>query len=298
VTAAAPAHAITIRVPAGAISQFASIGLGMVSALLLLFVVQLVGISQLQHTMSQATLYAQLRLSLAQGSTPVAAADRKERLTALGTPVAAMTFPTLGIQHEVVVEGSAPGQTMLGIAHRRDTVMPCQVGSSVLMARAGSYGGIGGSWKALKAGQTFSVVMGQGRCTYRVMDLREVHDKAPAAPTGRQGRLVLTTASGSPFMPTEVERIDARLITPAFDRSQSVLQQGSLPDSEAAMGVNTDQMTALVLLLEALAVVAAAGTWLWRRWGRWQAWIVVAPLALALGLLVCGNVTQLLPNLL
>jgi sortase A len=297
VTVAAPARDLTIRVPAGAIAQFASTMLALVSALLLLFVIQLVGISQLQHSMSQVSLYQQLRLSLAQGSTPVAAA-KKNALTPLGTPIAAMSFPTIGIGHEVVVEGSGARQTMLGIAHRRDTVMPCQVGSSVLMARDGAYGAVGSRWKDLRAGQRFTVVMGQGRCTYQVTGIRDARDLAPAPPTGRQGRLVLTTAAGLPFMPTEVTRVDARLVTPAFDRSQVTLPAGSLPDAELAMGTDTGQLTGLVLLLEALVVVAGLAAWLWRRWGRWQAWIAFTPPVLALGLLVVGNLTSLLPNLL
>jgi sortase A len=57
-------------------------------------------------------------------------------------------------------------------------------------------------------------------------------------------------------------------------------------------------MSALVLLLEALAVVVIGGTWMWRRWGRWQSWIVVGPPALALALLITTNVSLLFPNLL
>ncbi len=54
----------------------------------------------------------------------------------------------------------------------------------------------------------------------------------------------------------------------------------------------------LILLLEALIGAAIAVTWMWRRWGRWQTWIVGVPVLGALAVITSNSVTQwLLPNL-
>jgi sortase A len=288
----------TVWVEASPGAQATSLLLAMICGVILFLLINLAFVSQLEHYTTQKALYSQLRLTLAEGSTPVAPLSSRGKLAALGAPVAVMQFPTVGIGQEVVVEGTTGAQTMDGIGHRRDSVLPCQTGTSVLMARAGSYGAVGAAWAQLSPGDTFTVTMGQGSCTYQVMDHRNAGDKAPPAPVDKEGRVVLTTASGAPFMPTDVLRIDAKLTTDSFARSGNVFPQGSLPDSEAAMGADASQLFGLLLLLEVLVALALAGTWLWRRWGRWQTWIVITPLALAFGLLAATNLNYLLPNLL
>jgi sortase A len=280
------------------VQQAISVGLGMLSGILIFLLINLTCVSQLQHITSQAHLYSQLRLTLAQGSTPVAPTTKSGAVVALGTPVAVLSAPSIGIGREVIVEGSASEQTMEGIGHRRDTVLPCQVGSSVLMARSGAYGGIGDSWTRLQNGDRFTIMMGQGSCTYQVTGMRYAGDKAPPAPTGRQGALTLVTASGLPFVPLGLVRIDAALVSKSYDRPSIVFPSGALPAAEQPMGVDTSQLFAITILLEALVGLAIGATWLWRRWGKWQTWIVVTPLALAAGFLTATNFDYLLPNLL
>lgn len=292
-----PARAVT-WVDAPPTAQATSVLLLMVSGALLFFLVNIVFVSHLENYTSQQSLYSQLRLSLAEGSTPVGPLGSNGQIVAGGTPVAVMNAPAIGLGREVVVEGTASAQTMIGIGHRRDSVLPCQRGSSVLFARSGAYGGAGNLWAKLSPGNRFSVTMGEGHCTYEVMDQRVSGDTAPQAPTGGDGRLVLTTAAGHPFMPTGVLRIDAKLVTKAFDPPASVVPVGSLPSAEAAMGTDTSNLFALVLLLEGLVAVAIGATWLWHRSGRWQTWILVAPVAVTLGLLTASSIDYLLPNLL
>lgn len=286
------------RVPAPPWARGMAMLLAMISAGMLLFAVDLLLISPEQHKTVQAQLYGQLRLQLAEGSAPVSPVTSDGKVLPLGSPVAVFDFSTIGIHREVAVEGTGSGQTMEGIGHRRDTAMPCQVGTSVLMARDGAFGAVGGAWKWLAPGDQFTVTMGQGQCTYEVLAQRSTGDAAPVAPTGREGRIVLTTAAGAPFMPTDVQRVDAELVTPAFDRPTAQIPVGSLPSSELAMGSDDGQLFGLVLLLEALAAVIITGMWLWRRWNHWQTWIAVGPLVLALGLLCAHSATYLLPNLL
>jgi sortase A len=279
-------------------NQALSLILVMISFTILFLLVNLVFVSQVEHYTSQKSLYSQLRLTLAEGATPVAAVTHGGALVAPGTPVAVMNAVKFGISREVVVEGTAAGQTMKGIGHRRDTVMPCQVGSSVLMARSGAYGGVGSKWAKFQPGNRFTITMGQGVCTYEVTGLRNPGDAAPPLPVGREGHLTLMTAAGRPFMPTEVLRIDAKLVSHAYNKSVSAIPAGAIPTSELPMGIDTGNVFALVLLLEALVAVAIGATWLWHRWGRWQTWIVAGPVGLALGLATASSVDYLLPNLL
>ncbi len=296
---AVPAGARPVRwVDAPPVQQAVSITLAMFSAVLLLLLLNLTLVSQLQHVSSQAHLYDSLRLNLAQGSTPVAPTTKKGAVVPLGTPVAVMSAPQVGIAHEVIVEGSSSQQTMVGIGHRRDTVLPCQVGSSVLLARSGAYGGAGDSWMQLQNGDRFKVTMGQGACTYQVTGMRYAGAKAPPAPTGRGGSLTLVTASGVPFVPTGLVRIDATLVSDSLDRPGVVFPSGALPASEQPLGVDTTQLFPLTMLIEALVALAIAATWLWRKWGRGKTWIVITPLALAVGFLAANNFDLLLPNLL
>ncbi|MGD8193448.1 sortase [Herbiconiux sp. P18] len=279
--------------------KWLSLVLTMASVTIIALLVNVTFISQVQHYASQAALYEQIRLSLAQGAAPTGPLNSDGTLVTPGTPIAVLSAPDIGIGHEVVVEGTASAQTMVGIGHRRDTALPCQLGTAVLMARAGAYGGVGQSFKNLAVGSTFTVSMGQGTCTYEVTGSRMPGDQAPPAPVGTEGRLTLTTASGYPFFPTEVYRVDARLVGDGLGRPAVGLPTGALPTSEAAMGVDTSNLFGLVLLLQLLVGLAIGTTLLWKRWGRWQAWIICGPAVLAVGILAAGAVNQwLLPNLL
>ncbi len=276
-----------------------ALGLAILSATIVLLLVNLVGVSQLEHFLSQKNLYAQLRLSVAEGSVPVSPLDNRGHVVAPGTPVAVMRAPSFGIGQEVIVQGTAGAQTQEGIGHLRSTVLPCQAGTSTLLARAGSYGFVGSLWQRMSLGSRFSVQTGQGACTYQVIDKRTAGDPAPALPTGHQGRLTLMTASGTPFMPTGVLRIDAMTVGDAFDAPNVSTPSTSVPDSEQPMATDPTNAFALVLLLELLVAGSIGATWLWKRWGAWQTWIVAAPVLGVVFLLCATCVNQLvLPNLL
>jgi len=277
--------------------QAVSVALTMLCGILLTLLVNLTSVSQLQHVASQHHLYDQLRLSLAQGSTPVAPITKSGKVVPLGTPVAVMTAPEIGLAHEVVVEGSGSAQTMAGIGHRRDTVLPCQVGSSVLMARSAGYGGVGAAWSRLQNGDRFTVTMGQGSCTYQVVGERTAGDHAPQPPTGRGGALTLVTATGYPYAPTGVLRIDTALVSDSFDAPGVVFPAGSLPAAEEPMGVDYTQTLPLLIFGEILVGLAIGAVWLWRTWGRAPAFIVITPLALAALFLTARYIDLMLPNL-
>ncbi|MET7476017.1 sortase [Streptomyces sp. NPDC005648] len=267
------------------------------AALLLGVTAQLLLVSGVQEHSAQHAAYDELRGRLALGTAPVAQTDQQGALLAPGTPVGLIDIPRLGMS-QVVLEGTDSSVLTDGPGHRRDTPMPGQAGTSVLMGRAAAYGGPFGTLGSLAEGDRFTVTTGQGRATYQVLDVRRAGDPAPPAVAGGSGRLVLVTATGPRFVPSGVLRVDADLVSRAFQTPQAVIRSGTLPASEEPLARPSGVPWPLVMWLQALLLAAVAAVWAWHRWGRHQTWIVFAPLVAVLGLQVATRTTELLPNLL
>ncbi|MFC4035912.1 sortase [Streptomyces polygonati] len=283
-----------VALPAG--PQLARGALLTLAALLLGLTAQILLISPLQHRAAQQRAFDELREQLALGTAPVAQTDRNGHLLAPGTPVAILTIPHLHV-HQVVLEGTDPRVLTDGPGHRRDTPLPGQAGTSVLMGRAAAYGGPFGDLGSLRPGDTFTVTTGQGKASYRVLDLRRAGDPLPAPIAAGKGRLVLLTATGTPYLPSGLLRVDADLTSATDPTPPATIQTGTLPTSEEPMGALSGIPWPMVMWLQALALVSIAAVWAWHRWGRHQTWIVFAPVVAFLGLRVAGQVTELLPNL-
>jgi sortase A len=215
---------------------------------------------------------------------------------ALGTPMAVLDIPAIGLHQVVVFEGTTSGILTKGPGHQRDTVFPGQAGTSVIQGRAAAYGGPFEHIDDLVKGDKVTVSTGQGTATYKVIDSRVAGDPEPPALKTGQGRLTLTTARGSAFMPSGVLRVDADLTSTAF-ATPTLPDLGPLPADQQPMGVETDHVSILAWWLEALVLVAVAGVVVWRRWGRWQTWLVVGPVAAMVGYFAAGELALLLPNL-
>lgn len=267
------------------------------AALLLGLTAQLVLLSPMQHRAAQQRAFDELREKLALGTAPVAQTDQNGHLLALGTPVAIIDIPRLHV-HQVVLEGTDSGVLADGPGHRRDTPLPGQAGTSVLMGRAAAYGGPFGDLGTLHQGDTFTVTTGQGKAAYRVLDLRWAGDPVPVPVAAGKGRLVLVTATGTPYLPSGLLRVDADLTSPTAQTPPATIQSGTLPKAEEPMASRSGIPWPMVMWLQALLLVSVAAVWAWHRWGRHQTWIVFAPVVAVLGLQVAGQVTQLLPNLL
>ncbi|MCI3274862.1 sortase [Streptomyces cylindrosporus] len=272
-------------------------GLLSLAALLLGITAQLLVVSGVQEHSAQHAAFDELRGRLALGTAPVAQTDQDGKLLAPGTPVAIVDIPRLGMS-QVVLEGTDSSVLTDGPGHRRDTPMPGQAGTSVLMGRAAAYGGPFGKLGSLAEGDRFTVITGQGKATYQVIDVRRAGDQAPAPIAAGKGRLVLVTATGPRFMPAGVLRVDADLVSAPFQTPAAVIRSGTLPGSEEPLARPSGVPWPLVMWLQALLLAAVAAVWAWHRWGRHQTWIVFAPVVLVLGLQVATRMTELLPNLL
>ncbi|MET8447681.1 sortase [Streptomyces sp. NPDC005209] len=296
-TKLAPAAPRTFVRSVTAVRHLARGGLLSLAALLLGISAQLLLISGIQEHSAQHAAFDELREQLALGTAPVSQTDQQGKLLAPGTPVALIDVPRLNL-NQVVLEGTDSTVMTDGPGHRRDTPMPGQAGTSVLMGRAGAYGAPFAHLAGLAEGDTFSVTTGQGKAKYQVTDVRRAGDPAPAALASGKGRLVLITATGARFMPAGVLRVDAELISAPFQTPSAVIRSGTLPESEEPLAHPSGVPWPLVMWLQALLLAAVAAVWAWHRWGRHQTWIVFAPVVAVLGLQVATRTTELLPNLL
>ncbi|MGH3755584.1 MAG: sortase [Pseudonocardiaceae bacterium] len=276
--------------------RFLSQVLAIVAVLTLGFLAQLTFIGGLQHDRDQAEAFDELRIQLAIGTAPVGALGVDGRPLPSGTPVAILEIPRLDLQ-EVILEGSSSRVLMSGVGHRRDTVLPGQAGTSVVLGRRGGYGGPFGGIGGLRQGDEIIVTTGQGRHTFAVLGVRRAGAPLPPALASGQGRLNLVTADGPTFGPTDALRVDANLTSPVQLRGVQV-PSGALPDNEAVMAVDSSALLALTLRVPLLLAAAVGTVWIRHRVGRWQAWVIGLPVLALLGVTVIDTVAALLPNVL
>lgn len=268
-----------------------------ISMLLLSFVGHVVLFSSAQYHRSQELAYADLRDGLARATVPVGQLDQKQNLVEAGTPIALLEIPSLGLT-EVVFEGSTSQVLRSGPGHRRDTVMPGQAGTSVVMGRQLTYGRPFGTLDDLQPGDRILVTTGQTRSTFQVFGLRRAGDPLPEPLATGQGRLELMTADGLELFPSGVLHVDAQLTSEVQTTPSKVLAEQALPDTERAMGGDRDAWF-IAFFFGAFFLAGCAGMWwLWTTWGRWHAWVVGTPVLLALGVTLADRVMDALPNLL
>ncbi|HEX6453605.1 MAG TPA: sortase [Trebonia sp.] len=268
------------------------------SACLLVFGLWVTLVSRLHFDRAQHAAYEALRVELALGTAPNAPTDPNDstKLLALGSPVAVLSIPSIGLR-DVVLEGTTGQVLENGPGHLRDTPLPGQEGTSVIMGRRAAYGGTFSRLGSLNPGATITVVTGQAVSSYQVLDLRRAGDPTPPPLSARQGRLVLVTADGAPFTPSGVLYVDADLTTKAQPTPAPVLTSTELPASENAMGTDQGAWLLIVLWGQLLLLATIALSWLRNEWGRWQTWAIAIPVLSYITLSLSDQITRLLPNL-
>ncbi len=279
------------------IVSLASSALTVIALVCLWMLVQVVLLGSATHDRSQELLYGQYRAQLSQATAPTGALDFDGKPVQPGSPVAILTIPALGLD-EVVVDGTASGDLMAGPGHLRNTPLPGQAGTSVVLGRSTTYGAPFRDLTSLKVGDPIEVQNAEGKVTYKVTGIRRAGDPVPAAPTtANGGRLTLVTAEGSgplkALKSSSVVYVDASTekATPAGVFAAAV------PDAEKPMGRDTGALPVLVVLLGLLAFVAFAITVVRRRFAAVLVWVVATPVVIALAWSVTDQVMRLLPNL-
>ena len=276
--------------------RFAGMALVAVGAILLGFAVQFVGVSQISYARDQQLSLQDFRYQLANATAPVGQTGSDGKLLPLGTPVAVIDVPAIGLS-EVVLEGTTSDITKSGPGHRRDTPLPGQVGASVVFGRQAAFGAPFASISRLAVGDSITATTGQGVAEYTVTDVRYTGDPVPEGLVAGEGRLTLVSGAGIPFIPDSIVRVDARLSTPAQPTPDRVLTYAAISDSETAMTGNGTAWPFILLALILLFVAAGLFTLSRRFWGTWQTWIVAVPVLVAVGLFAAQQVASVLPNL-
>lgn len=271
----------------------------LLSAILLGFVAHVTLVGSLQHARSQYTLYQELRTTLALATAPLGQLDVDGDLVPDGTPIGFITIDTGSITlNEVFVQGTTADVLTNGPGHRRDTVMPGQEGTSVIMGRQATFGGPFGSLNLLRPGDEIRVTTGQGESTFEVIGLRREGELLPLPLDDGEGRLELITADGVSLFPGGALHIDANLVGEAFEAPSPVFLEEVLEPSEFAMATNQSGLLPALFWAQLLFAAIVILRWVRSRWGMWQTWIITIPVVLALGAATANATMTLLPNLL
>ena len=277
-------------------SRLVAHALGIVAIVALSFLIELTVLGNLRHDRDQTRLAAQFRDELANAVAPVGPLDDANKPLATGTPVALLEIPTLGVR-EVVGEGTSSGTLMSGPGHRRDTPLPGQVGTSVIAGRRATYGGPFRNISQLHAGDQITVITGQGKHSFRVLDVRRAGDPLPLPLSAGQGRLTLVTTDGPALAPTDVLRVDAALVSAVQARPAQLASQ-LLPPADALMAGDDSVLFSVVGWSLLLVAAAIGAVWVRFRTGLWQAWVISLPILVTLNLTVFDEIAAMLPNLL
>lgn len=254
------------------------------------FALVLSGLAE-KHVQNDA--YASFREQLAQQTAPLGGT------IAPGSPVALLSAPSLGLRDIVVLEGTASGDLEDGPGHRRDSVLPGQIGVSLVYGRATLYGGPFADIGRARAGDQITATTGQGTFRYVVGDVRHVGDPYPPALGSTDGRLTLVTSEGAStgnfWQPEHPVYVDAKLAGKA--QSSPGVAVTSVPESERAMSGDVGSLFLLVLWIPLLVLASVVVVWAAERWGRWQAWVTGAPILVGVLWGVTDYAVRLLPNL-
>lgn len=278
--------------PVGAAASVASTAFLMIALVCVWTALQMLVLGGVAQTRAQTLLYDEFRAQVASGTAPLGP------VVPVGEPVALLSVPRLGIE-QVVVEGTASGDTLDGPGHRRDTPLPGQVGTSVVYGRAATYGAPFASLPELVEGDALKVVTAQGRITFRVLGVRRAGEPLPPPSDAGTARLTLVTAEGdgrlAALSPSTVVYVDAEAPRRAFPAPPG--RPAAVPEPESAMASDPGALPLLalclaLLLATTLGVVAAR-----QRWSTALVWVVTCPLVLALSWLCTDVVMRLLPNL-
>lgn len=286
----APASETTADVASSVLST----SFTMIAIVCLWMAAQLLFLGGLAQHRAQDLLYDELRYVLAG---PPDEAPPLGPIVPVGDPVALLTIPSVGVE-QVVVEGTASGDLLAGPGHRRDTVLPGQVGTSVVYGRAASYGAPFADLPDLHAGDEIDVVGAQGSTTFTVLGVRRAGDPLPQPVADGAARLTLVTAEGNgrlgAIAPESVVYVDADAATgfPAPPGRPAVV-----PDSEKAMAADEGALPLLALCLALLLALTLGVVAARQRWSTVLVWVVASPLAIALSWASTDVVMRLLPNL-
>ncbi|MEZ0113813.1 sortase A [Catenulispora sp. EB89] len=258
------------------------------------FVAEVAVFGRFEHRHDQQVEYAAFRAELAAGTAPIGARDYRDVLLGPGAPVALLSIPSIRVD-EVVAEGTSAAVLESGPGLLRGTVLPGQVGTSMILARAFGYGGPFHYLDQVQPGDRVEVTTGQGVAEYRVSDTRHGGDPEPARLHGQLGRLTLITASGAAYTPDDALYVDADLISQVQPTPLGAVPR--FAGDEAPMAQDRYARLDVAGWTAVLVAATVLAFWAGPRWGRSKTWLVAVPVLLVVGLTLADRIALLLPNL-
>lgn len=278
--------------PTGTVTGVTSV-FSMLALVCLWVVVELLWLGDVAQERDQDLLYREFRTAVASGTAPVGP------ITDPGEPVALLRIPSLGVE-QVVVEGTASGDLLAGPGHLRSTVLPGQLGSSVVMGRAATYGAPFANLTQLVPGNIIEVVIAQGTVRFTVLGVRRAGEEFPQPRAPEAARLTLVTAEGdgrlAGLSPAEAVYVDAEASRGAFPAPGGLPPVA--PASEQVMAGDTSALPLFTVCLAALLGLTLLVVSARQRWSTALVWIVAAPVVIALAWATTEVGVRLLPNLL
>ncbi|MEY2472885.1 MAG: sortase [Actinomycetota bacterium] len=238
---------------------------------------------------AQANLRDAFRAQLATGEAPAG-----NKPVVRGAPVAQVTVAALGLRDAIVVEGTTSAELARAVGHRRDTVLPGEEGTSVLLGRSTLFdAAFAGLSKLL--GQPISVTTGEGTFRYRVDRVRRAGERTSPPLKVGQGRLTMISSERVPgSYSLRAVYADATLIgTPA---PPSVGRPTSVLTADETMRGDPRALLTVLLWLEAMIVAAAGIVAMRARWRSTPLLLVASPVMLALLWGAMDAAARLLPN--
>lgn len=216
-----------------------------------------------------------------------------------GSAVAMIRIPRIGLE-KVVVEGVGVEDLKAGPGHYPGTPLPGQPGNAAIAGHRTTYGAPFNRIDELQAGDPILVTTTQGSFRYEVAETRVVPPSATWVldPTD-DNRLTLTSCHPK-FSARQRIVVTARLVgaaapapPPTIPRPEA---QAPAPAAPTA-GLSGESASALPTVLwgGAAALVALAVWGAGRRWRRWPAWLLGAPVFCAVLFVFFENVSRLLP---
>lgn len=277
-----------------ALSRWAGVLLCSLAVAFGCFLAEVTVVGGFEQSHDQQLEYDALRDQLANGIAPISNYDYKGNPLPLGAPVALLSIPEIGLT-EVVDQGTTSAVLDAGPGHLRSSVMPGQPGISEILGREATYGGPFQYINQLTAGESFTVTTGQGVATYKVIDVRYAGSKEQPVVSGH-GYLIMVTATGPAYMPTDLVYVDAELISPVQLNPGGLAVQTA--PAEAVLAGDEGAGTDIFFWSEVLIAAVAVAFYLRNKWGRLQTWVVGAPVIGFVGLTLADQIARLLPNLL
>lgn len=250
------------------------------------------------------------------GSTPTTATTAvpltDEELAALvpgpGDPVARLRIPTIGVD-EIVVHGVGVADLRNGPGHYPGSPMPGQPGNAAIAGHRTTYGQPFHDLDQLEPGDEIVVDTVQGSFTYRVMG----HE----ADDGEVGHFIVPETGVEVLLDAGDDRLTLTACHPKFSSRQRIIVTALLVDEPApptprpettepelddaaadfgeGLGGESGALAPALawggLFLAALAAVVVAG----RRWRRWPAYLLGAPVLAVTLVVAFGHLDRYLP---